>query len=61
LGDFWTGKGLPARARSAWPIIRNDANEIVWVPGYQIGFDFRVEERTQRFLHLHLKSTQSKS
>ncbi len=59
LGDYWTGTGLPGRARAAWPILRNNASEIVWVPGYQIGIDFGVEEKTQRFLHLHLKSTQS--
>lgn len=54
LGDYWTTNGLSARARAAWPVLRDLAGEIAWVPGYQIGFDFQVDEGTRCFLRLRL-------
>lgn len=54
VGDFWTGEGLPARARSNWPLIRA-GNEIIWIPGFRIADSVKVEETTTRIIHLELK------
>ncbi len=54
LGDFWTNQGLAARARGNWPLIRC-AEEVVWVPGFRIANRFKVEEKTDKIIHLELR------
>lgn len=55
LGDFWTNKGLAERARSTWPLVRNENQEIVWVAGFQISEKYRVTEQTAKCLVMRLQ------
>ncbi|KAF0112100.1 MAG: tRNA(Ile)-lysidine synthase [Chloroflexi bacterium] len=53
LGDYWTNKGLPERARKRWPLVKC-SDEIVWIPGFQISEYFKITAKTQRVLALKL-------
>lgn len=57
LGDYWTNQGLPRKARKAWPLVRNDQNEIVWVVGMQIDDKFKVTKETKQTLVMKLDKT----
>jgi tRNA(Ile)-lysidine synthase len=54
LGDFWNSVGLPARARSAWPLIRS-AEGIVWVPGFRVAHHARVDATTTEVIRLEVE------
>lgn len=54
LGDFWTNIGLPERARSRWPLLRNGNGDIVWVVGTQISNRYKITTATKRILTLKL-------
>lgn len=53
VGDFWTGEGLPARARKHWPLIQS-GGEIIWIPGFRISDKVVVDETTQDIIRLEL-------
>jgi tRNA(Ile)-lysidine synthase len=53
LSDFFINAGLPRRARPHWPLVCS-ADQVAWVPGYRPAHPFRVQETTQRVVHLHL-------
>ncbi len=53
MSDLMVNKKLPARLRSNWPLVIS-ANEIIWVPGLQLGHSVRITEKTQRMIHLRL-------
>lgn len=57
LGDYWTNQGLPRKARKAWPLVRNDRNEIVWVVGMQIDERFKVTNGTKQTLVMKLEKS----
>ena len=54
LGDYWTNKGLAERARSHWPLVRNQNREILWIAGFQISENFKVTAATKRCLVMRL-------
>jgi tRNA(Ile)-lysidine synthase len=54
MTDFFINVKLPQRARKAWPLVCA-SDQIVWVPGYQIGHAFRITSDTTQILKLHLK------
>ncbi|MCX6054901.1 MAG: tRNA lysidine(34) synthetase TilS [Chloroflexi bacterium] len=53
LGDYWTNTGLPQKARRNWPIIKT-GSKIVWIPGFQIGDEYQVTQKTKIILSLQL-------
>jgi tRNA(Ile)-lysidine synthase len=53
LSDFWINEKLPRRARAGWPIL-TAGDEIVWVPGFRLSHQHRVQPSTQRALRLRL-------
>ncbi len=53
LGDFWTNKGLPLKARENWPLIRSD-EDIVWVPGFTISENYKITDSTQKSISIKL-------
>jgi tRNA(Ile)-lysidine synthase len=53
LGDFWTNEGLPARARTHWPLIRS-GDQIIWIPGFRIADSVRVTENTSEIIQIEL-------
>lgn len=57
LGDYWTNIGLPERARTRWPLLRNGNGDIVWVVGTQISDRYKITAETMRILTLTLIQT----
>ncbi|MFC1996622.1 tRNA lysidine(34) synthetase TilS [Chloroflexota bacterium] len=53
ISDFMINKKIPQRARVGWPLICS-GDEIVWVPGYQIGHSFKITDRSQWIVLLTL-------
>jgi len=53
VGDFWTGEGLPARARHNWPIVRS-GGEIIWIPGFRIADSVKVDSTTTDIIRFEL-------
>ena len=53
LSDYMINVKIPRRARTAWPVVVSD-DEIAWIPGYRLGYPFRLTKGTQRAVHLHL-------
>ncbi len=54
VSDFWTKKGLPERARRGWPIVKNQDQEIIWLPGFQISNSVKITPHTTVFLRLEV-------
>ena len=54
ITDFMINVKIPWRARNSWPLICSD-DDILWIPGYQLAFPFKLTLATKRVLHLHLK------
>lgn len=54
VGDFWTNRGLPARARPRWPLVKTN-NQIAWIPGFAISEKYKVTDETRRILVLRIK------
>jgi tRNA(Ile)-lysidine synthase len=57
LGDYWTNIGLPEKARSRWPLLRNGNGEIIWVVGMQISDRYKITQATKKILMLKLIQT----
>jgi tRNA(Ile)-lysidine synthase len=53
LGDYWTNKGLPLKARENWPLIRSD-EDVVWVPGFTISENYKITDSTQKSISIKL-------
>jgi tRNA(Ile)-lysidine synthase len=53
LSDFFINQGLPRRARPNWPLVCS-GEQVAWVCGYRPAHPFRVNETTQKVVHLHL-------
>ena len=53
VGDFWTGEGLPVRARKNWPLVRA-GGEIIWIPGFRIADSVQVDDSTTEIVRLEL-------
>ena len=53
LSDFMINEKLPKRARGHWPIVFSQ-NRIIWVPGFQIADDVKVEQRTEKIVRIRL-------
>jgi tRNA(Ile)-lysidine synthase len=56
LSDYMVNVKLPRMARKTWPLVSTN-NEVVWLPGYTINHEFRVNNITARILHLVLTQT----
>lgn len=54
LSDFWINKGFPKRFRSDWPLILLN-EKIIWIPGFQPAFDFRITDSTKRVIRLDVR------
>jgi len=54
LSDFWINKGFPKRFRADWPLIFSN-EKLIWVPGFQPAFDFRITEYTKRVIKLNVE------
>lgn len=54
LKDFFIDLKIPRHQRDSIPIIEGKG-AIIWVAGYRIGEDFKVDENTDRVLKLHYK------
>lgn len=53
LSDLMINLKLPARARSAWPLILTGA-DIAWIPGFRLAHPYRLKENTHSVVHLYL-------
>jgi tRNA(Ile)-lysidine synthase len=53
LSDFMINVKMPRRARQAWPLVCL-ADQIAWVPGYQVGHPFRLKADSVRVYYLRL-------
>ncbi len=53
VGDFWTGEGLPVRARQNWPLVRA-GGEIIWIPGFRIADTVQVDSTTTEIVRFDL-------
>jgi len=51
LSDFWINKGFPKRLRADWPLIYLN-EKLIWIPGFQPAFDFRITDSTKRAIKL---------
>jgi tRNA(Ile)-lysidine synthase len=58
ISDYMLNKKLPRRARDSWPLVTGP-EEIVWVPGYQVGETYRVGQKTRRVLRLDLHRSEN--
>lgn len=56
LGDYWTNEGLPARARSHWPLLKS-GDDIVWVPGFTINENYKITNGTKKKIALRMSRT----
>jgi tRNA(Ile)-lysidine synthase len=56
ISDFMINQKLPRRARRHWPLVA-EGDQILWVPGYQIGHPYRLTPGTRRAVSLSLKRT----
>lgn len=54
ITDFMINVKIPWRARNSWPLICSD-DDILWIPGYQLAFPFKLTPATKRVLHLRLR------
>ena len=59
LADFFINVKIPSRAREAWPLIIFE-DDIVWVPGYRIGHNFRLRSSTRKVGKLKLERTKNR-
>lgn len=51
VSDLFINKKIPAQVRKTWPVIL-DGSTIVWIPGFAPSHEYRVNETTQKILHL---------
>ncbi len=56
IGDYWTNEGLPARARTHWPLLKS-GGDIVWIPGFTIGENYKVTGGTKKKITLRVSET----
>lgn len=54
LAEFFINVKIARRARDTWPIVFSK-DEIVWVPGFRIGHEFRLKSSTQKVVKFNLK------
>jgi tRNA(Ile)-lysidine synthase len=57
LGDFWTNEGLPARARTYWPLLKSN-DDILWIPGFTINENYKVTGQTKKKIALRVSQTE---
>ena len=53
LSDFMINKKIPRQAREKFPLIVS-GDEIVWVPGFQVGHKYCVQSDTKEIIRLNL-------
>ena len=53
LSDIFINEKIPRQVRAGWPLICQ-GDEIIWVPGYRSGEDFKVTEKTRLVMELSL-------
>lgn len=54
LSDCLIDQKMPVRSRNNWPLLVS-RDEIIWVPGYQIDYNARLDCQTKRVLFLQLE------
>ena len=54
VSDLMVNLKIAARARARWPLVCSDG-DIIWIPGYRIGYEYRVKEKTRKVLHLTMR------
>lgn len=57
LADLMVNVRLPRRARECWPLVVDDTGEVIWLPGYRMGFTARLTPDTQGVLHLFFEQS----
>ena len=57
IADFMINKKLPRRARPGWPLVCS-GEQVVWLPGLQLGHSFRLKPDTRKALKFHLFHTE---
>lgn len=53
MSDFFVNEKIPQRARNRWPLLCM-GNEIIWVTGLRLSHHLRIQELTQKLIHLTL-------
>jgi tRNA(Ile)-lysidine synthase len=56
VADLMINAKLPYRARERWPLLLS-GEEVIWVPGIQIGHKFRINENTKFVLRIRVIKT----
>lgn len=54
VSDVFINRKIPKRYRENYPLVC-DRERIIWIPGYTISHDVRVDANTIEVLHLHLE------
>jgi tRNA(Ile)-lysidine synthase len=54
ISDLMINLKIPHRARDGWPLLYSD-DQIVWVPGIQLAYPYRIKDKTINITHLTLK------
>jgi tRNA(Ile)-lysidine synthase len=54
ISDLMVDLKIPQRARAGWPLLCSD-EQIVWVPGIQLAYPYRIKDKTINITHLKLK------
>ncbi|MDI3547992.1 MAG: tRNA(Ile)-lysidine synthase [Halanaerobiales bacterium] len=55
LKDFFIDEKIPERERNRIPLVLDSTGKIIWIAGLRIDDRFKVTDKTERFLKLHLK------
>lgn len=59
LSDFFINQKIPRRARANWPLVCS-GETIVWIPGFRLAHDYRLQRQTRKVLYLCLVFDQKK-
>ena len=54
LSDFFINEKLPKPARNKWPLLVNDQDEIIWVPGYRQTQKSKVTNQSKTILRISI-------
>lgn len=54
LSDFFINEKIPKPAREKWPLLVNDQDEIIWVPGYRQNQKSKVTNQSKSILRISI-------
>jgi tRNA(Ile)-lysidine synthase len=52
LSDFFINEKIMQAARAKWPLVTNDDDRIIWVPGYRPSQIYRITESTKKIIKM---------